>query len=108
MPIYEYACGACGHEFEALQKVSDAPLKKCPECGKPKLRKLISAPSFRLKGGGWYETDFKSGKKRNLAEGGGDDKPAAKDKDAKPAKAEPKPKPESKPKSDSKPKASNP
>ena len=102
MPIYEYQCSACGHQMEVLQKVSDAPLRKCPECGKPKLQKLISAPSFRLKGGGWYETDFKSGNKRNLAEGGKDEKPASKDKDAKPAKpaksaekpakAEPKPK----------------
>jgi len=93
MPIYEYQCSACGHQLEALQKVSDAPLKKCPECGKPKLRRLISAPSFRLKGGGWYETDFKSSNKRNLADGeaagGKDEKPAAKEKgmEAKPAKA---------------------
>lgn len=86
MPIYEYQCQACGHYLEALQKVSDAPLKKCPECGKPKLQKLLSAPSFRLKGGGWYETDFKSGNKRNLAESGKDEKPAAKD-EAKPAKS---------------------
>ena len=85
MPIYEYQCQACGHQLEALQKVSDAPLKKCPECGKPKLQKLLSAPSFRLKGGGWYETDFKSGKKKNLADSGRDEKPAAKA-DAKPAK----------------------
>lgn len=90
MPIYEYVCGACGHEMEVLQKISDAPLRKCPECGKSSLRKLISAPSFRLKGGGWYETDFKSGNKRNLADGGGkDEKPAIKDKDPKPAKESP-------------------
>jgi putative FmdB family regulatory protein len=70
MPIYEYHCSACSHELEALQKVSDAPLRKCPECGKLSLRRLISAPVFRLKGGGWYETDFKgdSEKKRNLVE----------------------------------------
>ena len=87
MPIYEYVCGACGHEMEVLQKISDAPLRKCPECGKASLRKLISAPSFRLKGGGWYETDFKSGNQRNLADGSGkEEKPAAKDKDAKPVK----------------------
>jgi len=91
MPIYEYECGACGHQFELLQKVSDPPRKKCPECGKPKLQKLISAPSFRLKGGGWYETDFKSGNKRNLAEGGKDEKPASKDKETKPAKEAAKP-----------------
>ncbi|MFI4920219.1 MAG: FmdB family zinc ribbon protein [Gammaproteobacteria bacterium] len=90
MPIYEYECQACGHQLEALQKVSDGPLRKCPECGKSRLRKLISAPSFRLKGGGWYETDFKSGNQRNLADkgadGGKDEKPAAKEKEAKPAK----------------------
>ncbi len=69
MPIYEYACKECGHEFDVLQKISDRPLKDCPECKKPALRKLVSAPSFRLKGAGWYETDFKSDKekKRNLA-----------------------------------------
>ncbi len=70
MPIYEYRCAACGHDLEALQKISEAPLRKCPECGKLKLQRLMSAPSFRLKGGGWYETDFKSDneKKRNLVE----------------------------------------
>jgi putative FmdB family regulatory protein len=70
MPIYEYRCGACGHEVEALQKMSDAPLRKCPECGKSQLRRLVSAPQFRLKGTGWYETDFKGDKdkKRNLVE----------------------------------------
>ena len=67
MPIYEYRCQACGHELEALQKVSDAPLEDCPECGEPALKKKVSAAGFRLKGGGWYETDFKSGKKKNLA-----------------------------------------
>ncbi len=68
MPIYEYQCNACGHEFESIQRISDDPLKDCPECQKPKLKKLISAAGFRLKGGGWYETDFKgSGKKKNLA-----------------------------------------
>ena len=72
MPIYEYHCAACGHDLDALQKLSDAPLKKCPECGKQKLQRLMSAPSFRLKGSGWYETDFKndSEKKRNLVESG--------------------------------------
>jgi|SRR6478735_566223 len=69
MPIYEYRCGSCSHELDALQKISDSPLRKCPECGKLTLRRLISAPVFRLKGGGWYETDFKGGdKKRNLVE----------------------------------------
>jgi putative FmdB family regulatory protein len=70
MPIYEYRCGSCSHELEALQKINDSPLRKCPECGKLTLRRLISAPAFRLKGGGWYETDFKGDKdkKRNLVE----------------------------------------
>jgi putative FmdB family regulatory protein len=77
MPFYEYECQACGTHHEAMQKMSDAPLKKCPDCGKSALVRLISAPVFRLKGGGWYETDFKSDKekKRNLA--GGEDKPAS-------------------------------
>jgi putative FmdB family regulatory protein len=60
MPFYEYQCQACSAQVEVLQKFSDAPLKKCPKCGKPRLKKLMSAPVFRLKGGGWYETDFKS------------------------------------------------
>jgi putative FmdB family regulatory protein len=70
MPFYEYQCQACSAQVEVLQKITDAPLKKCPECGKPRLKKLISAPVFRLKGGGWYETDFKSDgeNKRNLVE----------------------------------------
>lgn len=67
MPIYEYECQACGHKKEALQKISDDPLTKCPECSKPELKKLISAAGFRLKGAGWYETDFKSGSKKNIA-----------------------------------------
>ena len=71
MPIYEYECKACGHRMEAIQKISDDPLKECPECNKPELKKLISAAGFRLKGGGWYETDFKSGSKKNLAQDAG-------------------------------------
>ena len=67
MPIYEYQCGDCGHELEALQKMSDAPLTQCPACGQPSLKKQISAAGFRLAGSGWYETDFKSGSKKNLA-----------------------------------------
>ncbi len=68
MPIYEYQCSACGHEFESIQRISDDPLKDCPVCQKPELKKLVSASGFRLKGGGWYETDFKGGdKKKNLA-----------------------------------------
>lgn len=67
MPIYEYRCAACSHAFDALQKLSDEPLKECPACGQPQLRKLLSAPNFRLKGGGWYETDFKDKNRRNIA-----------------------------------------
>ena len=69
MPFYEYQCAACGHHHEELQKVADRPLRKCPACGRARLRRLVSAPVFRLKGGGWYETDFKNDKdgKRNLA-----------------------------------------
>src|SRR5262249_24272612 len=79
MPFYEYECSACKHHVEVLQKISDAPLRKCPNCGKQALQRQISAPVFRLKGGGWYETDFKSDqeKKRNLA--GGDDSGPSKD-----------------------------
>ena len=69
MPFYEYQCSRCGHHHEELQKVTDKPLRKCPDCGRLTLKRLMSAPVFRLKGGGWYETDFKSDKegKRNLA-----------------------------------------
>jgi len=71
MPIYEYKCEACEHELEALQKMSDDPLKDCPACSAASLKKHISAAGFRLKGSGWYETDFKSGSKKNLSDGGG-------------------------------------
>jgi putative FmdB family regulatory protein len=76
MPFYEYQCAACGHHHEELQKVSDRALRKCPACGRATLKRLVSAPVFRLKGGGWYETDFKHDKeaKRNLA---GEKEPAA-------------------------------
>ena len=67
MPIYEYQCAACGELHEALQKISDPPLTDCPACGRATLRKKVSAVAFRLKGSGWYETDFKSGDKKNLA-----------------------------------------
>jgi putative FmdB family regulatory protein len=90
MPFYEYQCPHCGFDEEVLQAINDKPLKKCPSCGKTGLKKLISAPVFRLKGSGWYETDFKSDKenKRNLA---GADKEEAKS-EAKPdAKADAKP-----------------
>lgn len=68
MPIYEYQCTKCEHQLEALQKMDEKPLRKCPECGKAGLTKLVSAASFRLKGGGWYETDFKTGNKKQLAD----------------------------------------
>ncbi|MEX0384269.1 FmdB family zinc ribbon protein [Spiribacter pallidus] len=67
MPIYEYICDDCGHELEALQGLSDDPLTDCPQCENARLRRKISAVAFRLKGGGWYETDFKKDNKRNLA-----------------------------------------
>ncbi|MFM7120334.1 MAG: FmdB family zinc ribbon protein [Gammaproteobacteria bacterium] len=67
MPIYEYLCENCGHEFETLQKLSEAPLRDCPKCSTARLVKKVTAAGFRLKGGGWYETDFKGGSKRNVA-----------------------------------------
>lgn len=66
MPLYEYQCKACNHELEALQKLSAEPLIQCPACSEPELMKKISAAGFRLKGTGWYETDFKSGTKKNV------------------------------------------
>jgi putative FmdB family regulatory protein len=85
MPFYEYECASCKFYTEVMQKISEAPLKKCPSCGKSTLKKLISAPVFRLKGGGWYETDFKSDKesKRNLA--GAEEAPESKAKEVTPA-----------------------
>ena len=79
MPIYEYQCQSCGFELEKLQKISDAPLKDCLACQKPALQKKVSAAGFRLKGAGWYETDFKTKNKKNLhgdksSSGGGDSK----------------------------------
>jgi putative FmdB family regulatory protein len=122
MPIYAYRCEDCGHELDALQKVSDAPLTDCPACGASALKKQITAAAFRLKGAGWYETDFKQDGKKNLHETGDKDKDTNTDKDKpktadgdkkadvkadksaeKPATtktetAAPKPKPEAKPK----------
>ena len=104
MPIYEYACKSCNHTLDALQKMSDDPLVDCPECGKHELKRLISAPRFRLKGEGWYETDFKKDNQRNLAkddsvksDNKADKKESKESKDSKDSK-----KVESKPKSDSK------
>lgn len=67
MPIYGYACTHCGHSLDALQKIADDPLTDCPECETPNLKRQLSAPRFRLKGGGWYETDFKKDNQRNIA-----------------------------------------
>ncbi len=76
MPIYEYQCAACGHSLDAIQKMSDAPLVECPACGQPQLQKLISAAGFRLKGSGWYETDFKGGAKKKEASPTASDAPS--------------------------------
>jgi putative FmdB family regulatory protein len=110
MPFYEYLCQACGQHHEAMQKMSEAPLKTCPHCGKSKLKRLISAPVFRLKGGGWYETDFKSDKeaKRNLhGEEAKADKAEAGDKssDTAAAKAETKVETKAEAKAEAKPEA---
>src|SRR5688572_13427007 len=105
MPFYEYQCAACGHHHEELQKVSDRALRKCPACGRPSLKRLVSAPVFRLKGGGWYETDFKDDKegKRNIA---GDKEPTTEKPAEKPADAKPDMKPpEKKPEASAKPAA---
>jgi putative FmdB family regulatory protein len=71
MPIYEYQCKSCGHELEKLQRISEDVLKNCPACEKPELKRLISATAFRLKGSGWYETDFKKDNQRNLVDSSG-------------------------------------
>ena len=99
MPIYAFECAACGHDFDRLQKLSDPDPADCPQCGQPQVRRRLTAPQFRLAGGGWYETDFKKDgeKKRNLVgEGGGTKESAREGKaaEAKPAPAsEPKPAP---------------
>jgi putative FmdB family regulatory protein len=90
MPIYEYRCGACGQEHEALQKVGEPPLVDCPACGKPRLQKLLTAAGFQLKGSGWYATDFKSNGKKTEEK-----KPEKKDSKTD-SKTETKPKPETK------------
>ena len=78
MPIYEFECSQCGHRFDRLQKLSDADPVDCPGCGAPKVQRRVSAPAFRLAGGGWYETDFKKDgdKKRNLAGDAGQASPS--------------------------------
>ena len=105
MPFYEYECQACKYYTEVMQKITDAPLTKCPSCGKRKLQKLVSAPVFRLKGAGWYETDFKGDKenKRNLVGADKEEpKSEAKPPEAKEAKPEAKDAKESKESKDSK------
>ena len=84
MPIYEYRCAGCGYEMDKLQKIDDPPLTDCPACGRQALQKLVSAAGFRLKGGGWYETDFKSGKKKNVTKSDSNSK--TQDTPSKPAK----------------------
>lgn len=91
MPIYEYQCAKCGHKLEALQKMSDEPLLDCPDCEQAALTKLVSAASFRLKGSGWYETDFKTGDKRQLADSGKDEQSKDSKKDSEGASAKEKP-----------------
>lgn len=90
MPFYEYECQACKFYAEVMQKISDPPLTRCPSCGKRRLKKLVSAPVFRLKGSGWYETDFKSDKeeKRNLVGADKEEAKAESKADAKEGKAE--------------------
>lgn len=92
MPIYEYACSSCGHEDELIQKASDRPKRKCPSCGRMTFKRKISKPNFRLKGTGWYETDFKNKgkaakdgetKKSDKADDKAADKPAEKSSDKK-------------------------
>ncbi len=103
MPIYEYQCKSCGHQLEKIQKMSDAPLTDCPACEQPALYKKVSASGFRLKGAGWYETDFKKDGKRNLA-GDSDSTKSESKSDSKDSKSESKSESsssESKPKSDS-------
>jgi putative FmdB family regulatory protein len=92
MPFYEYECQACKFYTEVMQKIRDAPLTKCPSCGKRRLKKLVSAPVFRLKGSGWYETDFKSDKeeKRNLVGADKEEAKAESKPDLKESKPEPK------------------
>ncbi|HQW08282.1 MAG TPA: zinc ribbon domain-containing protein [Steroidobacteraceae bacterium] len=106
MPFYEYQCGNCGHYLEAMQKITDAPLRKCPDCGRLALKKLLSAPVFRLKGSGWYETDFKSDKetKKNLVEEKKEE-PKEAPKEEKKTEVKPEAKPEAKAEPKAEPKA---
>jgi len=105
LPIYEYRCNSCEHELEKIQKMNDAMLVDCPECEQPALKRLISAAAFRLKGSGWYETDFKKDNKRNLAETPGKDTPDKKLPEKNSKKADPSPAANSAAKTDTKPAA---
>tara|TARA_Y200000002_G_scaffold321498_1_gene281688 strand:- start:5683 stop:5973 length:291 start_codon:yes stop_codon:yes gene_type:complete len=87
MPIYEYKCLKCGHQFEVIQRFSDNPVEICPCDKKNKVEKLVSAPSFRLKGGGWYETDFKTGSKKNIVDTKDEKQSQSKEKTNKTAKS---------------------
>ena len=84
MPIYAYKCESCGHSKDVLQKMSDAPLTNCPQCGAPAFKKQLTAAGFQLKGSGWYVTDFRGGAATAPA-AGGPEAPAASGADAKPA-----------------------
>jgi len=110
MPFYEYECPHCGYHDEVLQKITDKPLTNCPSCGRKGLRKLMSAPVFRLKGSGWYETDFKSDKenKRNLHGAEKEEAAAKKDETKSDAKAAPAKTETAKPETASKPAADKP
>jgi putative FmdB family regulatory protein len=103
MPLYEYECQACGHRLEAQQKLADAPLTKCPECGKEQLQKLISATSFTLKGGGWYKDLYSSAKPGS--ESASPDTSSSEKKSAESTTTTEKSSGDSKPSSDSKPAA---
>ena len=87
MPIYAYKCESCGHAKDVLQKMSDAPLSVCPECGKATFKKQLTAAGFQLKGSGWYVTDFRgdNGAKPAKPADGDSSSPAAPGVDAKPA-----------------------
>lgn len=95
MPIYEFECLSCGHRYDRLQKLSDPDPTDCPSCGAPQVKRAVTAAAFRLKGGGWYETDFKGDKdkKRNLVESGDGAAKAESKPDATPAKTESAPAP---------------
>lgn len=104
MPIYAFECSACGHDFDRLQRLSDSDPTDCPQCGAPQVRRRLTAPQFRLAGGGWYETDFKKDgdRKRNLAgdsapSSGSESKSDAKPAESKPAETKPAPKADPKP-----------